>query len=165
MTVLASADDAAVRALNGRLRRSPAAARWTGVLASRLASVEAGLMLLLAVGGGRRSAIRMLVAVGLVYAAGELLGQIWPRARPFERIPDVEPLAEHSAGRSFPSRHVASGLAMAIIGGREHAPLGWLMAGVAVLLGASRIGAGLHYPSDVAAGVAIGRLIGSVLER
>jgi undecaprenyl-diphosphatase len=163
--LLASADDAAVRALNQRLRRSPAAARWTGVLASRLASVEVGLMLLLAVSGGRRSAVRMLVAVGTVYAVSELLGRLWPRGRPFERLADVEPLAEHSVGRSFPSRHVASGLAMAMIGGREHAPLGWLMAGVAALLGASRVGAGLHYPSDVAAGAALGRLIGGALKR
>jgi undecaprenyl-diphosphatase len=165
VTVFASADDAAVRALNQRLRRSPAAARWTGVLASRLASVEVGLMLLLALGGGRRSAMRMLLAVAMVYVLSELLGRIWPRARPFERLTDVEPLAEHTAGRSFPSRHVASGLAMAIIGGRDHASLGWLMAWVAALLGVTRIGAGLHYPSDVAAGVAIGQLIGAALKR
>ncbi len=165
VVVLAVADDAAVRALNLALRRWPGAARWTGVLAARLASVEVGLMLLLALGSGRRSALRMLVAVGTVYVASELLGRGWPRARPFERLPSVEALAEHSTGRSFPSRHVASGLAMATIGGREHARLGWLMAAVAGLLGVSRVAAGLHYPSDVAAGAALGQLVGSLLSR
>src|SRR4051812_16411197 len=63
VAVLAAADDAAVYALNHALQRWPDAARWTGVLAARLASVEVGLMLLLALGGGRRSALRMLAAV------------------------------------------------------------------------------------------------------
>ena len=120
-------------------------------------------MLLLGIGGGLRSALRMLAAVVTVYVASELLGGIWPRARPFERLTDVEALTEHSSGRSFPSRHVASGLAMAVVGGREHARLGLVMATVAGLLGVSRIGAGLHYPSDVAAGVVLGRLVGLVI--
>ena len=122
-------------------------------------------MLLLALSGRRRSALRMLLAVGAVYAASELLGRVWPRPRPFERLSDVTPLASHSAGRSFPSRHVASGLAMAAVGGQEHPGLGPLMGGVAWLLGLSRIAAGLHYPTDVAAGAALGHLIGYIVTR
>jgi membrane-associated phospholipid phosphatase len=38
------------------------------------------------------------------------------------------------------------------------------MAVVAGLLGASRTGAGLHYPTDVAAGAALGALVGNVLK-
>jgi undecaprenyl-diphosphatase len=165
MGLLSVADDAVVRALNQYLRRWPGAARWTGLLAARLATVEVGLMLLLAVGGGRRSALRMLAAVGTVYVASEALGSLWPRARPFERLTRVEPLAEHASGRSFPSRHVASGLAMAMVGGREHARLGLVMAAVAALLGVSRVGAGLHYPSDVGAGVVLGGLVGRLMKR
>jgi membrane-associated phospholipid phosphatase len=66
----------------------------------------------------------------------------------------------HEPGRSFPSRHVASGLAMASIGSREHRRLGMLMAGVAWLLGVSRVAAGLHYPSDIAAGALLGLIFG-----
>lgn len=156
------ADDAAVRALNGWLRRRPALARWAGVLSSRLAVVEIALMVLLAASGRRRSAARMLASVAAVYAASEVLGRAWPRARPFERVADVEALAPHTAGRSFPSRHVASGLAMATIGGQEHARLGWLMTVVAWLLGGARVAAGLHYPTDVAVGVLVGRAIGAL---
>jgi undecaprenyl-diphosphatase len=164
VAVFAAADDAAVCALNQSLRRWPGASRWTRLLAARLAPVEVGLMLLLAC-GGRRSALRMLVAVGIIYVASEVLGGICPRARPFERLTGVQALAEHSSGRSFPSRHVASGLAMAIIGGREHARLGLVMAVVAALLGLSRVGAGLHYPSDVAAGAVVGQLVGGLMRR
>jgi membrane-associated phospholipid phosphatase len=155
-------DAAAVRTLNRLVRSSPAVASACALIAERLAGVEVALMLVLALSGRRRSAVRMLAAVGAVYASSELLGQLWPRPRPFERLEDITPLATHAAGRSFPSRHVASGLAMAAIGGREHARLGWLMAGVAWLLGISRVAAGLHYPSDVAAGVALGRLVGAL---
>jgi undecaprenyl-diphosphatase len=136
-----------------------------GIVAERLAVTEVVLMLLLALSGRRRSALRMLAAVGTVYLASELLGRAWPRQRPFERLAGVEPLVLHASGRSFPSRHVASGLAMATVGGQEHARLGWLMAVVAWLLGVSRVAAGLHYPSDVAAGAVLGHLVGAALKR
>jgi membrane-associated phospholipid phosphatase len=71
----------------------------------------------------------------------------------------------HTAERSFPSRHVASGLAMAAIGRDAHPKLGAAMAAVAWLLGLSRVAAGLHYPSDVLAGAALGRALGYLLQR
>jgi undecaprenyl-diphosphatase len=158
-------DDAVVCTCNRWARGSPLVATSVGIAAERLAAAEVILMLLLALSGRRRSALRMLAAVGTVYVASELLGRAWPRRRPFERLPRVQPLASHASGRSFPSRHVASGLAMAAVGGQEHARLGCLMAVVAWLLGMSRVAAGLHYPSDVAAGAALGQLVGAALKR
>ena len=61
------ADDGLVCALNSTVRRSPAAAAAVGRLAAWLAGVEVLLMLALALAGRRDSAVRMLVAVGLVY--------------------------------------------------------------------------------------------------
>jgi undecaprenyl-diphosphatase len=153
-------DDALVITLNRLARRYPGGRRLVGLAAARLASVEIALMLLLAVSGRRGSALRMLGAVAAVYAASEGLGSVWPRRRPFARLGNVSSLAPHEPGRSFPSRHVASGLAMAAIGGQEHRTLGRLMAGVAWLLGLSRVAAGLHYPSDVLVGAILGELIG-----
>lgn len=153
-------DDAIVIWLNREVRRSPGLAGSVGFAAERLAGVEVGLMVLLALSGRRGSALRMLLAVGVLYAACEAMGRVLPRRRPFERIPEVSGLAPHAHGRSFPSRHVASGLAMAAIGGRDHARLGLVMASVAWLLGLSRVAAGLHYPSDIAAGAFIGTVFG-----
>jgi membrane-associated phospholipid phosphatase len=158
-------DDAAVRTFNRWARDAPGVATGVGLLAERLAGVEIVLMLLLGLSGRRGSALRMLVAVGAVYVVSEAIGRVWPRVRPFERLMDVTPLTGHAGGRSFPSRHVASGLAMAAVGGQEHAGLGWLMALVASLLGVSRVAAGLHYPTDVAVGAALGGLIGHALKR
>ena len=151
--------------LNRLVRRRAATKVLVGEAAKRLAGVEVVLMLLLAIGGRRNSALRMLVAVGLVYVVSEGLGQAWTRQRPFARLAEVESLAPHAADRSFPSRHVASGLAMAAIGGAEHRRLGQVMSAVAWCLGISRVAAGLHYPSDLAAGAVLGSLIGHYLRQ
>jgi membrane-associated phospholipid phosphatase len=163
--VLGSVDDVVVTWLNQLVRRHPTAAALIGILAERLATLEIVLMLLLALSGRGWSALRMLVAVAAVYTASELLGLAWPRPRPFARLDNIRELVRHEPRRSFPSRHVASGVAMAMIGGREHPRLGWLMADVAVLLGLSRVAAGLHYPSDVAAGAALGIGIGRCIQK
>src|SRR5690242_15531538 len=145
-------DDALVTWLNRLARRNTALRQLVSVAAARLAGVEVGLMVLLALAGRRRSALRMLLAVATVYVCSNAIGQVLPRRRPFERLLHVLPLVPHDPGRSFPSRHVASGLAMAAIGSGEHRRLGILMAAVAWLLGSTRVTAGLHYPSDVVAG-------------
>jgi membrane-associated phospholipid phosphatase len=146
-------DDRLALAFNHWARLSPAISRVVRVSAERLAAAEVALMLLLAVSGRRRSAFEMLTSVGAVYLACEVLGMMWPRPRPFERLTGIRAFSGHSAGRSFPSRHVAAGLVMAAIGGEQHPRLGALMAAVAGWLGVSRTMAGLHYPSDVVAGV------------
>jgi undecaprenyl-diphosphatase len=158
-------DDALVITLNRLARRQSGVERLVGFAAARLAGVEIALMLLLAASGRRGAALRMLAVVAGVYAACEGLGRLWPRPRPFARLDAVSSLAPHEPGRSFPSRHVASGLAMAAIGGRQHPRLGLLMAGVAWLLGLSRVAAGLHYPSDVLVGAVLGELLGRYLRR
>jgi membrane-associated phospholipid phosphatase len=160
---LQAADDAGVVRLNTRVRTSLSLRRVVSRSATGLAGVEVVLMGALALGGRRGSAARMLAAVAMVYLASEALGVVWPRQRPFARLSDVEALVPHPGGRSFPSRHVASGLAMAAIGGGAHPRLGVAMAIVAWLLGVSRIAAGLHYPSDVLAGAALGGAIGRLL--
>ena len=158
------ADETLVLALNATARRSPRAAWIVGRLAAWLAGVEVLLMVALALAGRRDSAVRMLAAVSVVYVLSEALGTIWPRRRPFARLAQAERLARHSAERSFPSRHVASGLAMAAVGGQAHPRLGTAMATVAWLLGLSRVAAGLHYPSDLLGGALLGAAVGRLAQ-
>jgi undecaprenyl-diphosphatase len=159
-----AADRAGVAGLNAAVRRSVARRTLTRLAASGLAGVEVLLMSSLAIGGRRGSAARMLCAVGLVYVISEALGMRWQRQRPFAVLHEVEALVPHAQERSFPSRHVASGLAMAVIGGRAHPRLGVAMACVAWILGLSRVAAGLHYPSDVLAGALLGSALGRLLQ-
>jgi undecaprenyl-diphosphatase len=158
-----AADDTIAARLNAAARASRTARTLTSRSATGLAGVEVLLMGGLALGGRRDSAARMLAAVALVYLASEALGALWPRRRPFARLGQVAALVSHAGERSFPSRHVASGLAMAAIGASDHPRLGLAMAVVACGLGVSRVAAGLHYPSDVLAGAALGCAIGQLL--
>jgi undecaprenyl-diphosphatase len=151
-------------AANAGARRSRRSRRLATAMSANLASVEVGLMALLVPSRKPASVARMVLAVAVVYAGSEALGRLVPRARPFEmEATAVEPLAAHTPGRSFPSRHVASGLAMAMVGRRSHPLLGLVMGLVAALLGLSRVAAGLHYPSDVLAGAALGLGVGALL--
>src|SRR5262245_16761503 len=106
-------DAALARQLNALARRWSPLRLLTGLAARYLAVVEVLLMLALAASGRRSSAARMLASVGTVYVACEMLGWLWPRERPFAQDASIEVLVDHDAKRSFPSRHVASGLAMA----------------------------------------------------
>jgi membrane-associated phospholipid phosphatase len=161
----ARVDDALTLWANTAARRQTWLRFMIGAFARWLAGIEIGLMLLLGLGGRRGDAVRMLAAVGVVYLTCDVLGGAWPRRRPFARLSGIEALAAHDAERSFPSRHVASGLAMAAIGGRAHPRLGAAMTLVAWVLGVSRVAAGLHYPSDVLVGAAIGGFVGSCFVR
>ena len=126
-----------------------AAAGW-------LAGAEVLLMGQLALRGHWRTALRMLFAVGGIYVMSELLGRLLARQRPFAEDAEVEELLSHHPARSFPSRHVASAVAMALLARTSDVGVARVMAVCAVLLGVSRVAAGLHYPSDVGAGAMLG---------
>jgi undecaprenyl-diphosphatase len=107
-----------------------------------------------------REAIVFLAAVGLgQWALVNLVKVIVDRARP-----DVDPLAGF-AGASFPSGHsatAAAGLAaIALLLGRGRArPVRmWLLAaaaGIAAAVAATRVMLGVHWLTDVVAGLALG---------
>jgi membrane-associated phospholipid phosphatase len=156
---LRGVDDALARRLNVLARQWPPGGRLVGLGAGRLASVDVGLLGVLALTGRPRAALRMLLAVALVYASSELAGRAWPRQRPFTRLAGVTPLAPHTVGRSFPSRHVASAVAMALVAADQRPALGRAMTANAVALALLRVAAGLHYPSDVLAGLLLGTLV------
>lgn len=83
------------------------------------------------------------------------------RPRPFEAHPQIHPLyVVHSS--SFPAGHAATAFAGATVLGyvaRSAAPLLLL---VALLIGFSRVYVGVHYPTDVLAGAAIGIAVGAL---
>jgi undecaprenyl-diphosphatase len=112
---------------------------------------------------GRRAVFRCLTAVGLLYGLVDAIGILARRARPFAAEPSVQPLVRHSAGRSFPSRHVASAAAMSVIVIPTDPDLGKVLGLLAVGMALGRVRAGLHYPSDVAAGAALGYLVGRAM--
>lgn len=91
---------------------------------------------------------------------------IWKRPRPY--IAHADAVFPNTAGlqvdvSSFPSSHTYICFAVAvstILYG--HKKLGYFLLLIAILVALSRIGAGLHYPSDVIGGALLGTVSGIV---
>jgi undecaprenyl-diphosphatase len=138
----------------------------TRLLARYGAHLEAGLMLMVGLtsgSNGRNLIGRCLAVVVVQYLLFELVGRVAGRSRPFAVREGARPLVDHGATRSFPSRHVASAIAMSVICRAASPAVAKRMALIALALGAARVRAGLHYPSDVLAGAGIGYLAGRML--
>ena len=101
--------------------------------------------------------------VGLAFlAAGiarlgftEILYQVFHRLRPFAAH-QVQQLIVHDAANSFPSGHASFFFAMAMVVYLYNKRAGfWFFIG-AILISLTRIFVGVHYPSDILAGAAVG---------
>ena len=122
--------------------RPPGASRW------RLASVTA------------------LVAAALALIANQAIAHVWDRPRPFTTHVDATHLlSAPSPDPSFPSDHAAAAFAIAfcVLAFSRWAGIGFLSA--ATLIGLSRIALGMHYPTDVLAGLLVGWAAAMVVVR
>jgi membrane-associated phospholipid phosphatase len=113
----------------------------------------------------RAAAAAVLTAVATVLSLGinQIAAALHQETRPFLALHGVTVLLTHSADNSFPSDHAAIGAALAV--GILVFARGWglVAAVVAIFLGFSRVYAGMHYPGDVLAGLAIGAVASLVL--
>ena len=134
--------------------------RFFGAI-SRLGDGVAWYLLMLALmlfGGpqGVRAALHM-AAIGVIAALLYRILKRWTRRpRPFRAhhgiIAHVPPLDEFS----FPSGHTLHAVSFGLIALAYFPPLAPLLVAFAVLVAASRVVLGLHYPSDVLAAALIG---------
>ena len=94
--------------------------------------------------------------VAIAYAVNQLVKLAVPRSRP--RLEGLPPLIRTGSDRTFPSAHATTSFA----GARVYAQLGLPAAplyAVAAALAASRVWLGVHHPSDVLAGAALGTVV------
>lgn len=105
--------------------------------------------------------VAFFAALAVSFVALQLLGLLSDLPRPFMDH-SLTVLLPGAGGEAFPSDHTAASVAIAcaflFFSGR--AKLGALLVALALLIGIARIMSGVHYPLDVAGGVAAG-LIGS----
>jgi undecaprenyl-diphosphatase len=113
-----------------------------------------------ALDGQRRGEWRRATAtVAGVYALNTAIKQVVGRRRP--ELPDLPALTGTPTALSFPSAHASTSFA----GARLYAQLGLPIVplyALAIGLSLSRLYLGVHYPSDVLAGAALGTAAGAV---
>lgn len=85
------------------------------------------------------------------------------RPRPFQVHPVIVVAAAPLDQFSFPSGHTLHAFSMTLIVSHEFGELAPMLAVLAGMIGASRPILGLHYPSDVLAGAAIGTFVATAV--
>jgi membrane-associated phospholipid phosphatase len=157
------ADLAAFRAVN-RGHGPVADAVFAGLTELGSITSPAVASAVLAVGGRRSTAVKAAGAAGTTWLLGQGLKRLYLRTRPYDRLPDVvRLLIGRPRGTSWPSSHPAVLVAFLTVAGEE---LGLSRAeraalnALAAIVGVSRVYLGVHYPSDVVAGLLLGRAMG-----
>jgi undecaprenyl-diphosphatase len=109
-------------------------------------------------GATRRAGLRGLAAIGGASFAASFVGKrLFPRRRPAaELLPVLRRMTRRPMSSSFPSGHAASAFAFASAVAMEHRGVAAGAIPLAAAVGYSRVHTGVHWPTDVMAGAAIG---------
>lgn len=110
----------------------------------------------------RMMVIQAILAFIVAEIIGKVAGQFHANNQPFAVLPNVNKLVNHAVDNSFPSDHTILFFSIGFSFWLVHKKTGWIWIMLALVVGISRIWAGLHYPFDVAAGAVIA-IISAVL--
>jgi undecaprenyl-diphosphatase len=105
---------------------------------------------------GMLAALRMAVVGVLGLAIYKYLKSRLVRERPYVALIGIVAGTPALDRYSFPSGHTLHAVSFSILAIDAFPALGWVCAPFAALVALSRVVLGLHYPTDVAAGAAIG---------
>ena len=117
------------------------------------------LLTLLVVGGPRlrRAAACAGVATGIALLVGQILSRLVDRPRPFiTHAHAVTLFSPHVADPGFPSDHATGAFAIAASVVAYDRRWGGVLLVLAAVLSVGRVALGVHYPTDVIAGAALG---------
>jgi undecaprenyl-diphosphatase len=115
------------------------------------------LVLLLHDGAGAVLPVLHMIMIGVVCTTiYKILKRGTLRPRPYEALQAVAPGAGVLDSFSFPSGHTLHAVAFTLVASVHYPVLAIPLAAFTLLTAASRVVLGLHYPSDVLAGAAIG---------
>ena len=92
------------------------------------------------------------------FLVGELIRFFYNRPRPFAVLSNIHPLLLHESGYSFPSGHALFFFALAAGIAYYYPRTSIVFFLAAFTIGMARVSAGIHWPSDILAGAALGVL-------
>ena len=124
------------------------------------------LMLALLAAGGTTAVgpvVRMAVTGLVCTLIYKWLKSKTSRPRPFAVETAVRAGADPLDPFSFPSGHTLHAVAFSVVAIAFYPTLAWVLVPFTLLVAASRVVLGLHYPSDVLAGAALGALIAATV--
>ncbi|MFT3865486.1 MAG: phosphatase PAP2 family protein [Solirubrobacterales bacterium] len=105
----------------------------------------------------RRATVAAGLSAGLALAVGKVISELVDRARPFVIDPHgVHLFSAHAADPGFPSDHATGAFAVAMAIWLRHRRWGTVALLAAAVLSVGRVAIGVHFPSDVVAGAALG---------
>jgi undecaprenyl-diphosphatase len=112
-------------------------------------------------GDHRRVTVSLWAPVGALVAVGlnQPISNAVAEPRPYTVFPHALTLVARSTDWSFPSDHSVMAGAVAVGVLLAHRRLGLITAALAVLMAATRVYVGAHFPIDVVAGLAFGALV------
>jgi undecaprenyl-diphosphatase len=114
--------------------------------------------------GAQRAVVAAGLSAGLALALAQLISRAVDRPRPFVADPSgVHVFAHHVADPGFPSDHATAAFAIAVAILLRNRRWGALTLVAAAVLAVGRVGMGVHYPSDVLGGAALGSACALVL--
>jgi membrane-associated phospholipid phosphatase len=138
--------------------------------ATELGSIWAsvGAAAVLGAAGHRRAAVRGLAAASVTWVAGQGLKRLFGRPRPYDAgLDEMHLRIERPNGTSWPSSHPAVLLSFLSVVSRDLGAEPVARAaldGLAAAIGMSRVYVGVHFPSDVAGGILLGKAVAAAFE-
>lgn len=153
-----------------RLNRGASRSRWVRAafrVVSKLGDGMAWYALMLALlvrfGAEAAPAVLHMIGAGLVCTAlYKLIKGRTVRPRPYEAHPGIMLFAAPLDHFSFPSGHTLHAVAFTLVAVAYYPWLAWLAVPFTLVVAASRVMLGLHYPSDVLAGALMGAAVARI---
>ena len=105
------------------------------------------------------------IPIGVAVIVSEGLSALFDRARPFVANKEITLLVTHNADGGFPSHHMTVMVVIAASLWFRNHNLGLILFALSIVSGLARIGAGIHYPTDILAGLAIGWVCAIIINR